>query len=282
MTQSAPVTAAAARMLSDEEPSRPARILDLTVFVPCFNEAEAIERTLDTIRKALRKFPLTYEVLVVDDGSSDRTREIVASYIERHELHGKVILIKNERNRGIGINYFTTAERARGSYYLTLFGDNSEPTSAIRSIVNLLGKADMIIPNFNTKLFSRRYNRDTRRFPRRLTSIVFNRFLVRVLSGCAVHYYNGPVLHRTDNVLKYRVPASGLSFQAEMLCKMLADHLTYLEVTITNNDRQEGSTTAFRPKNIASVAASLVRIPRNRLANRQAGLRRDPPETDDE
>ena len=134
---------------------------------------------------------------------------------------------------------------------------------------NLLYRFDSmighIIPNFNTKLFSKRYNRDNRTFGRRLTSIIFNRFLVRALSGCAVHYYNGPVLHRTDNVLKYRVSASGLAFQAEMLCKMLADQRSYLEVTITNIDRKEGSTTAFRPKNILSVMGSLGRIVRNRF-----------------
>ncbi len=248
-------------------PPKPAieRPLDLTIFVPCYNEAAAIARTLDTILEALRDCDLTYEVLIVDDGSRDDSRRIVADYIERRELSQRMRLIANPSNRGIGVNYFAAAELARGEHFITIFGDNSEPASAIGSIVNLIGKADMIIPNFNTKLFSKRYNRDNRGFGRRLTSIVFNRFLVRALSGCAVHYYNGPVLHRTDNVLKYRVSASGLAFQAEMLCKMLAAQHSYLEVIITNNDRSEGRTTAFRLKNILSVTGSLGRIVRHRF-----------------
>ena len=52
--------------------------IDLTLFVPCFNEEENIVATLDTIREAMPELKdIDYEVLVTDDGSHDRTSILV-------------------------------------------------------------------------------------------------------------------------------------------------------------------------------------------------------------
>ena len=58
--------------------------LDLTIFVPCYNEATRIEGTLSTIREAHGELRLTYEVIVVDDGSTDDTAAIVERYRAAH------------------------------------------------------------------------------------------------------------------------------------------------------------------------------------------------------
>ena len=139
---------------------------------------------------------------------------------------------------------------AKGAYFMGVCGDHSEPLPSLMAILNLLGKADIVIAYFNTRLFSKKFCRDNRRFSRRLISILFNRLFVRLACGHRLHYYNGPVLHKTANVLAYRVPAWGLAYQCEIVCKMLNDRKTFLEVMVKNRARMEGKTTAFRWKKI--------------------------------
>jgi glycosyltransferase involved in cell wall biosynthesis len=250
--------------------------LDLTIFVPCYNEAKLIERTLDTIREAADSFPFTYEILVYDDASTDGTSDVVKAYIAKHNLPpDRIILERCDKNLGIGVNYFRAAERGRGEYFIVLFGDNSEPVSSIRKVFDLMGKADIIIPYIDSRLFGGRFNSDHRSFIRRFCSINFAR-LVRLFSGHRIHYFNGFVMHRRKNVLKHRIHTYGLGYQAELLCRVLDDpDVTFLEVRVPCTSREEGESTAFRLKNIISVAGSLFRILKYRLFGPKPAPRRD-------
>jgi glycosyltransferase involved in cell wall biosynthesis len=249
--------------------------LDLSIYVPCFNEERLIERTLDTIREATSGFGFSYEVLVYNDASKDRTAEITEAYISRHQLGDQFFLINNEKNAGIGVNYFRAAERGRGEYFIVIFGDNAEPVEALRRVFNLIGKADVIIPYFDTRLFDMRFNGDNRSFIRRAISITFA-WIVRVISGHNVKYFNGFVIHRRENVLRHRSDTYGLGYQAELLCSVLSEpNISFLEVKVFNYDRVEGMPTAFKAKNVISVLGSLWRILKSRRFTRPPRPERD-------
>ena len=52
--------------------------MDLSVVIPCYNEEESVLRLLDEVHGALRPTGLDYEIVLVDDGSRDRTFPILA------------------------------------------------------------------------------------------------------------------------------------------------------------------------------------------------------------
>jgi len=244
----------------------PASRVDLTIFVTCFNEANLIVGTLDTLRAVLRPFACTYEVLIYDDASTDNSVAVIGEYLAKHELDANFVLIANPTNRGIGVNYFRAAERGKGEYFYIVHGDNATPPEALTKVIALMGQAEMVVPYFRTRLFAKRFNCDHRPFSRRLLSVLFAG-LIRLLSGHELRYFNGWVLHKRANVLANRVEAYGLGFQAELLCKILADpNVEYLEIRQHNLD-QSGTTTAFRPKNVVSVLGSLGRILLGRISN---------------
>ncbi len=237
--------------------------VDLTIYVPCYNEAKLIPKTLETIRQATSVFSFTYEVLIFDDGSLDRSSDVVNDYIRQHHLEGQYVLVSDGKNRGVGTNYFRAAEMGRGTYFIVFFGDNSEPVESMIKMFNLMGKADVIIPYIDTRFLPGRFNTDHRGFLRRTTSILYAG-LVRLLSGQHLHYFNGFVMHRRENVLQNRVMASGLGYQSELLCKVLGNpSVTFLEVRVSCWSRESGMPTAFRLKNIISVGGSLWRILQN-------------------
>jgi glycosyltransferase involved in cell wall biosynthesis len=240
------------------------KTLDLTVMVTCYNEADSIIEALDCVETVLGKFNYSYEVLIYDDHSTDRSVQVINEFLDQRDLRDRFELITNTTNLGIGVNYFRAAEKGKGTYFFILHGDNAMHADSIWAIMNLLGKADIILPYYNTKLFSKKYNFDHRTFTRRLLSFVFVR-LVQLFSGHNLRYFNGLVLHRRENVLKYQSETFGLGYQAELLCKLLNDpKTTFLEVRVHNHDRSTGQTTAFKIKNILSVMGSLIKILKKR------------------
>lgn len=76
----------------------PDKPTSLSVVIPCFNERETIATVVERVRASLAALPLEHhEIIVVDDGSTDGTREVL------HELAGQVDqIILHERNRGKG------------------------------------------------------------------------------------------------------------------------------------------------------------------------------------
>jgi len=243
----------------DEKRDLP-RQMDLTIYLTSFNEEKMIEGAMSRILEALQGTGIQYEVIVIDDYSRDDSVNVVRHFIEQHQLKDRFRLLANEFNRGIGVNYCRAAEMGRGEYFIVLFGDNPVPLEAMKAVFALIGQADIIVPHYNTRLFNVKDNWDHRVFVRRLISVLYTP-LISMLSGHHLAYYNGFCLHRRANVLKHRVNAFGLGYQAEMLTKILDEPgVTYREVKVHNYDRQYGLGSAFRPRNVLSVMGSLWRI----------------------
>lgn len=208
----------------------------------------------------MNHFEYSFEVLIYDDCSSDRSAEIIKQYLAENNLEPQFKLFVNDRNRGIGNNYFTAAEIGRGEYFLIIHGDSPNAAKEAVKTLSLMGKADIIVPYYETRVFRLKYNRDHRTFTRRFLSVSFA-YMVRLLSGSNLRYFNGLVLHKRNNVLINRVETYGLGFMPELLCKNLKNpDITYLEVRQTNYTAEKIGTTAFRPKSIVSVLKSLFRI----------------------
>lgn len=223
---------------------------DITFFVPCYNEEGNITGTVDTIVESMQIFSLSYDILVCDDASTDRTREIVRA-LSKDRPKVSIKLVENAENKGLGHNYFQCAFLANSTYYMLVNGDNAEPVPQIRDIMSHLGKADMVIPFFGEQ--------EARTGLRKVISRAFT-WLVNTLSGHSIRYYNGAVLHRTENVRVWRSKTRGFGYQTELICQLLHEGRSYVEVATFNIDRQCGDSKAFSLSNIGSVLGSLLRI----------------------
>jgi dolichyl-phosphate beta-glucosyltransferase len=71
----------------------------LSVIIPAFNEEDRIESTLRSVNSYLSRQPYMYEIIVVNDGSKDKTVEITSKLI--NEIH-HIRLIDNKENHGKG------------------------------------------------------------------------------------------------------------------------------------------------------------------------------------
>ena len=228
---------------------------DLSLFVACYNEEEGIIPTLETVVAAASEVGISYDVVIIDDCSTDRSVEVIIDYFRKHpDL--PIALFVNEVNQGVGSNYAEGAFRCRGKYYRMICGDNVESKDTLVSIFKRIGEADMIIP----------YPADTTfRGPfRRAVSRAFTR-LINLLSGYSVRYYNGLAVHFRYNVMRWHSNSHGFGFQADLITRLLDLNATYIEIPVYPNERAAGATKAFKFRNICSVGHTLLEIWLRRL-----------------
>ncbi len=98
----------------------------LSIIIPAYNEEKLISDTLSQVTGFLESKPFIYEVIVVDDGSKDRTVEIAKGW----GAEGKgfpVLVLENVRNRGKGFSVRKGFQNAGGEYACFSDADLSTP-----------------------------------------------------------------------------------------------------------------------------------------------------------
>jgi glycosyltransferase involved in cell wall biosynthesis len=121
-------TARPATARTAEPDGRPASPPLLSIIIPCYNEAQRIGPTLVEIERHFAGSGLTYELLVVDDGSTDGTVDLVAA---RARLNGALRVIGTRPNRGKGHAVRTGALAARGDIVMFTDADLSIPITIV-------------------------------------------------------------------------------------------------------------------------------------------------------
>ena len=152
-----------------------------SIVIPAFNEAARLPRALEKIRAYLIERDLDAEIVVVDDGSSDATPQIVLD-AERgwpDALRG-VRLVSNGENRGKGYSVRHGMLEARGRMALFTDADLSSPIEEIEKLLAALAAGNVIAIGsraLDRSLISVHQSRH-----RELAGMVFNA-LVRVITG---------------------------------------------------------------------------------------------------
>ncbi|UCC14691.1 MAG: glycosyltransferase family 2 protein [Gammaproteobacteria bacterium] len=108
---------------------------DISVVIPAYNEAERLPPYLDEVVNTLRQTVDRWEIIVVDDGSTDLTREIVRDF---SAIEPGVQLVCNEINLGKGGAVARGVSEARGRYILFTDADGATPASEIHKLVAAL------------------------------------------------------------------------------------------------------------------------------------------------
>ena len=113
--------------------------MEISIIIPAYNEEKRIGVTLEKTLAYLAVRPWPCELLVVDDGSSDRTADQVR---EVARCHPEVQCLQNERNRGKGYSIRRGVERARGRYIGFMDADYKTDIATLDEVVKYLEEGD--------------------------------------------------------------------------------------------------------------------------------------------
>ncbi|HEU0024576.1 MAG TPA: glycosyltransferase family 2 protein [Thermoleophilaceae bacterium] len=162
--------------------------IELSVVVPVLNEREALPELIDEIERACARLPGSFEVVVVDDGSTDGSVEL----LEQLAAERRVVLVKLRRNFGKAAALREGFRETRGRVVVTLDGDGQDDPAEIPALVAKLGEGFDLVSGWKHE------RNDPGR--RRLASRFFNRVTAR-LSGVHLHDFNcGLKAYRGDYV----------------------------------------------------------------------------------
>jgi len=116
----------------------------ITILIPVYNEEKVIGKTLERLSKFAKRKYDRYEILLVDDGSSDRTVRIVSDYSKTDR---NIRIVRHENNRGIGAALKTGLKESRGDTIITMDSDLTYPPEDIPKLTSAMidKKADMVI-----------------------------------------------------------------------------------------------------------------------------------------
>ena len=219
----------------------------LSVVVPAYNEKGNLEAAVRDVVQALRTFD-DYEIIIVNDGSTDGTREVadhLAATIDR------VRAIHHEPNRGFSASYQTGLAHARMAYFTFVPGDREVAAESVEGIFAAVGKADLVIPYHGTP-----WNRTW--FRRALTWICTTQ--LNVLFGRRLHYFQGPAVYPTALARVLPIETSGFFFATEMLVNALLMGYSYVEVPLTHHERTYGQSKAVKWSNIVNAQLTILRL----------------------
>lgn len=227
----------------------PQRLPGLTFFFPAYDEEGNVEAVVRDALAILPRFAETLDVLVVDDGSRDRTGEIADELARRHP---EVRVIHHGRNRGYGGAVRTGLSSATQPFVFYTDGDRQFDLGELGSLIGALDGADAVVGY-------RRKRRDPR--PRLFIAWVYNR-LIRLLFGggwrdvdCAFKLFRTEVFER---VPLDRVRSNGAFFSPELLITLRAAGVAVHQVGVGHYPRTLGEAKGAPPRVILRAIRDLL------------------------
>ncbi len=189
--------------------------MDISIIIPAFNEEKRIGLTIEKSLVYLSERPWTYELLVVDDGSSDGTADRVQEFVRPYPT---IQCLQNEQNRGKGYSIRHGVGRARGRYIGYMDADYKTDIAVLDEVVKNLQEGydgvigDRTLTGSNIAVARRRY--------RQWGSDVFRSLLHRLIgleefgdTQCGFKFFQAHVIRD----LFSRQQLDGYMFDVEIL-----------------------------------------------------------------
>lgn len=186
------------------------KLQSLSIILPAFNEEAVIEKTIDSCRNAAENITPDYEILIVDGGSLDRTKEIIKGFCGRDDRIKGIFLSQ----RGYGRALSTGFSSAKKDFIF--YTDSDAPINILKE----LPLAASLISDGTDAVIGYRVNRDEDMPLRRIYSIAYN-FINKALLNTRVRDVNFSCkLMRREVFNKIKLRSCSAFIDAELMSKL--------------------------------------------------------------
>ena len=225
-----------------------ARLSGLTVFLPSHNEEGNVERVVRGFCSTLPEVADNYEIVVVDDGSRDRTGEL-ADRLAAEDPHIKVV--HHAGNRGYGAAVISGIQAASQPYVLLCDGDGQFDPADAKLLAARIGECDCVIG-------CRRHRADP--LMRRVNGRVWT-IMMRLLFGLKASDIDcGFKLFRREILGGVELHAKGAMISTELMARLAGRGARICEVEVKHLPRLAGEQSGNSLKVIARAFRELFTL----------------------
>jgi glycosyltransferase involved in cell wall biosynthesis len=191
--------------------STPGTIPAFSLVIPVYDEEETIANTLAELRDTFSDLRCEYEIIIVNDGSTDRTTEILANQSD-------VLVLQHQKNLGYGAALKTGIQQARNDWIVITDSDGTYPNGRIPDLLQLAPSYDMVVG-------SRTGANVTYSPIRRVPKLFLTAFAQWITRQPIPDLNSGLRLFRKDVVVRFlNLLPNGFSFTTTITLAMLTNH----------------------------------------------------------
>lgn len=203
----------------------------ISVILPCLNEEQAISGCLDEIKKVITENNLDAEVVAVDNGSTDKTKDILLSYQQNFPN----LVVVGEEKRGYGFAYLKGLKTATGKYLFMADADGTYNFLQLPAFIKKLEEgSDLVVGNRFSGLMSSK----SMTWSHKYIGNPFLSFLVRLFFKVKIKDIHCGVRAISSEALnKITLYTGGMEFASEMIIKAAKANLKISELPVTYKNR---------------------------------------------
>lgn len=222
-------------------------VMHISVVIPAYNEEQNIEKVARNAASVISALAKEYEVLIVNDGSTDNTGEIIRR-LSKEDKH--IRTIHHERNYGAGAALKTCYTSAKGDLIFFIPADGQVPVGEIHKLYPYIEQADVIVGN-----------RKERADPiyRRINARLYST-LIWLLFGLNVRDVDGVKLFKKKVFENVLIESNSAFVEAEILIKAQKSNFKILEIPVNHYPRIGGRQTGANLKVIINALWEVVKF----------------------
>ena len=217
----------------------------VTIVIPAFREEANIEAAIDNALKVAQSVTQDYEIIVVDDGSPDKTGDFARL---RAQNNPSIRVASNVTNQGFGYSFARGVKMATKEFVTVFPGDNDMSALSLKDLLEARGSADLII--------SYMQKTTKRSLFRRAVSKTFV-VIMNLLFGLKLKYYNGAFICRTSLLKAVPIKSTGLAALAECIVRLLKQGVSWRAIYFDHVGRRHEQSKAFNIKSINAVSKTI-------------------------
>jgi glycosyltransferase involved in cell wall biosynthesis len=152
--------------------------LDISILIPLYNEEESLKELCEKITAVIKKLDKSYEIIFVDDGSTDNSFNILQ---ELHEECRHVKVFQFRRNYGKSAALAYGFGKAQGNFIITMDADLQDDPNEIPALIDKLNDGFDLVSGWKNKRHDP--------FIKKYTSRIYNK-VTSMVSGLKIHDFN--------------------------------------------------------------------------------------------
>ena len=205
----------------------------ISVVVPAFNEEKNIGFVLKGVHRILENMGFLYEIIVVNDGSRDRTTEVAKEH--------NVFLISNDENVGKGGALMAGFLRAKGRCVVTMDADGSHQPQDIPHLIHPILDSDDVEVAIGSRFMDGIGKNSTTRL-HLIGNKIINALILFLTGRYVCDSQSGFRAFKRDALGKLALSSSRYEIESEITIKMLKNGFRIREVPIKCRERRSGET----------------------------------------